>query len=352
LQKERFLEETSMFKRKAALSVLLLVALCSTVASAEKRPFIDWKSLSNPVLSYPGWSIKDSAMAYRDGTFYVFFSAFYPKEAGTISHVVEVSTRDFKHFSQPIMNFDGTEDGWEGMCSPDVQLLNGQYVMTFNSWGDKPGRPNELFYRTSPDLVHWSERHSLALNLTKGTRAIDAAFAVADDGYYLIWKEGTEGKMRPRLAFAPSLDGRFVYVGDGLPSLLWADGRDIGLEPPSFHENFEFIHTNGQWYLLTTDHGRGALKGPLGPYLYKLEPGSRWLKWTGGYRLEAPLETFNSVDRDNAAAIYDWRQFDGYYYMIYAGVTERKAFAKRGWNRLGLARSKDLIHWSAAGQTQ
>jgi hypothetical protein len=329
---------------------LILLLSAEAPAWAQSASFIDWSSLKNPILSYPQWSIKDAAMAYRDGTFYLFFSAFYPRDAGTISHVVEVSTRDFKHFSQPIMNFDGTEDGWKGMCSPDVQLLNGQYVMTFNSWGDKTGRPNELFYMTSPDLVHWSKRRSVALNLTEGKRAIDAAFAVAEGGYFLIWKEGVEGRMLPRLAFAKSLDGPFAYVGDGLPSLLWADGRDISWDPPSFHENFEFMQTDGQWYLLATDHG--TLKGPLGPYLYKLEPDSRWHKWVGGYRLDVPQEAFNTVDRDNAAAIYDWRQYDGYYYLIYAGVTERDTFAKRGWNRLGLARSKDLIHWSAAGQNR
>jgi len=36
--------------------------------------------------------------------------------------------------------------------------------------------------------------------------------------------------------------------------------------------------------------------------------------------------------------------------MIYAGRTEGKTFAGRGWNLLGLARSKNLVHWSAAAQ--
>lgn len=337
------LGDSKMYSCKAALSALLLVALCGKVAAGEKRPFIDWESLHNPVLSYPDWSIKDSAMAYRDGIFYVFFSAFYPKQVDTISHVVEVSTTDFKHYSEPILNFDGKEDGWLGMCSPDVQRLNGQYVMTFNAWGDKPGKPNDLFYMTSSDLVHWSKRGTLALNLTGTKRVIDAALAAADGGYYLIWKEGpTTGKMRPRLAFAKSLDGTFEYVGDGLPALLMADGKDNGLT----HENYEFIHSSGKWYLLTSDYT------PQGLYLYTLEPGSHWLKWTQGRRLDTPQEKFNTNNRDNAAALYDWRRYDGYYYLIYAGRSEGKTFANRGWNQLGLARSKDLLHWAPAGQTQ
>jgi hypothetical protein len=326
---------------KSALIYLLLV-LGGAAAIAQKERFIEWHSLNNPVLSYPNWSIKDAAMAYRGGTFYVFFSAFYLDRGQVRSHVVEVSTRDFKLFSQPILNFDGEEEGWIGMCSPDVQSLGGRYVMTFNSWGDKPGKPNLLFYMTSDDLVHWSQRRTLAANLTEGKRVIDAALAEADGGYYLIWKEGTQGHMRPRLGSAAALDQPFKFVGDGFPALLMADGKDNGLT----HENYEFVHTQGKWYLLATDYN------PEGPYLYQLDPGSGWLKWTQGYRLETPKEQFNTDHRDNAAALYDWRQYDGYYYLIYGGRTEGKTFAGRGWNQLGLARSKDLIHWSAPGQRE
>ena len=336
--------------RLKSIALCCLIAGLSCVAASAQKPFLDWNSLHNPVLSYPDWSIKDAAMAYRDGTFYVFFSAFYPKDSGTISHVVEVSTRDFKTYSKPIFDIDGTDDGWLGLCSPDVQQLNGQYVMTFNSWGDKPGKPNELFYETSPDLVHWSKRRTLAVNLTGDTRVIDPALATADGGYYLMWKEGKEGKMKPRMAFSKAVDGPYEFVGTGLPDLLWTDGKDITGNPPSYHENYEFLHVDGQWYLVTTDHG--VQKGPLGPFIYKLEPGSHWLKWTGGHQVDPAVEGFNTVDRDNAAAIYDWRQYDGYFYMLYAGASERVEYSRRGWNRLGLARSKDMIHWSVPGEKE
>ncbi len=52
----------------------------------------------------------------------------------------------------------------------------------------------------------------------------------------------------------------------------------------------------------------------------------------------------------NAAAVYDWRKYDGYYYLIYAGRNEGQTYAKRGWNQIALARSKDLIHWSVPGK--
>ena len=63
-----------------ALSLLFAAAFCPPAATAQQKPFIDWQGLSNPVLFYPDWSIKDVAMAYRRGTFYVFFSAFTPRE--------------------------------------------------------------------------------------------------------------------------------------------------------------------------------------------------------------------------------------------------------------------------------
>ena len=328
----------------SALALLLVAAIGETAPVAQEKSFIDWQHLKNPVLSYPSWSIKDAAMAYRDGTFYVFFSAFYAERGQVRSHVVEVSTRDFKRFSQPIFDFDGEEEGWIGMCSPDVQRLGKQYVMTFNSWGDKPGKPNQLFYMTSDDLVHWSRRHTLALNLTGAgadQHPIDAALAFTDGGYYLIYKEQTPGiPKRPRMAFAKSLDGPYKFVGDGLPALLMADGQDNRL----IHENYEFVHANDKWYLLTTDYV------PQAPYLYMLDPGSHWLRWTQGYTLKIPIERFNTDNVANASALYDWRKYDGYYYLIYGGRTEGKTYARRGWNQLGLARSKDLIHWSVPGR--
>jgi hypothetical protein len=338
--------------QKLAL-VLSLAIVFRAELSAQKKPFIDWANLKNPVLSYPNWSVKDAAMAYRNGTFYIFFSAFYPDNNQVRSHVVEVSTQDFKHYSDLIFNFDGEEDGWIGMCSPDVQLLYGKYVMTFNSWGDKPGKPNQLFYESSDDLFHWTPRKTLALNLTQigDQRVIDAALAAADGGYYLVYKEQTPGiHSRPRIAFSPSLDGSFHYLGDGIASLSMKDGKDNGF----FHENYEFLHTNSHWYMLTTDYLHNSQNHDKydvqAPYLYALEPGSHWLQWTRGYTFEIPQEKFNTDGIDNAAALYDWRNYDGYYYLIYAGRAEGQTYLRRGWNQIALARSKDLIHWSIPGE--
>lgn len=344
----------SKWKQSILLFLSLVVGMnVQSIAWTQNRMFINWKSLKNPVLSYPEWSIKDAAMTYRDGTFYIFFSGFYQDRGMVRSHVVEVSTTDFKHYSDPILNIDGREEGWIGMCSPDVIEAEGQYIMTFNSWGDTqrhtalPDRRNSLFYVTSKDLVHWSKRKTLAANLTAGESVIDAALAPVGHGYYLIWKE-IKG-MTPQVAFSKSLEGSFTLVGDGHPSLLTEKGMEDGM----IHENYQFVRTNDRWYLLTTDYTQpppGKLALDPAPYLYLLdENDSNWLRWTHGYKLNVPVEQFNVDNVANAAALYDWRGNDGYYYVIYGGRKDEDSYAGRGWNQLGLARSKDLVHWVVPG---
>jgi hypothetical protein len=152
------------------------------------------------------------------------------------------------------------------------------------------------------------------------------------------------------MAFSTSLDAPFHYVGDGVAALLMKDAKDNGC----FHENYEFLHTNGKWYMLTTDYLHNHLTPDKydvqAPYLYALERGSHWLKWTRGYTFDIPQENFNKESIANAAALYDWRKYDGYYYLVYAGRSEGQTYAKRGWNQIALARSKDLIHWSIPGE--
>jgi hypothetical protein len=296
-------------------------------------------------LGYNKWSIKDACCAWREGVWYVFFSAFDQQR----SHLAAVRTEDWRQFSDFAFCLAGQDEGYVGMCSPDVVRSGDVYVLTFNSWGDKPGRPNQLFYMQSSDLTHWSERRPLAADLTRDARVIDGALAFAGDAWYLIYKQ----EQMPVIATAPSIDGPWRPVGDGRPALLMGDGRENGLT----HENFQFIHIDGRWRLLCTNYP------PHHPYLYTIggtgEQMDDWLHWEDGYRLEIPGEPFNTVDRDNAAALHDGRQHDGYFYLIYAGKSEERADEfcglasrrpwPRGWNKLGLARSRDLVNWHPAG---
>lgn len=324
--------------RKIEFAILLL--LSARLPALAQQPWIDWSALRNPVLAYPHWSIKDPAMAYRRGEFYVFFSAFYQDRGRVRSHVVEVTTRDFRAYSKPILNFDGEGNGWIGMCSPDVRKAGSVYELSFNSWGDKPGQPDQLFVMTSADLVHWSARHPLAPNLTAGRRAIDAAIANTGTRFYLIWKQGGRGRPRPRVAFAKSLTGPWSFVGSGYAVLTMPDAKENGL----IHENFTFIRAEGKWRLLSSDYPHGHHE-----FIYTQIHRNNWLDWGNGLAVHVAPQAFNSLVHADAAAIYNWRKYDGYYYLIYAGRNESKTYLHRGWNRLGLSRSKDLIHWVPAG---
>ncbi len=310
--------------------------------------FIDFERLRNPILQYADWSIKDCACAYREQSraFYLFFSAFYEDDGMIRSHVIEVETKDFRTFSEPILHLDGRDQGWAGMCSPDLLKVENTYYLTFNSWGDMPGRPNQLFVKSSADLIHWSEGYSpLAANLTSGNRAIDASLVHTNGEFLLFWKERTD-EDRTRLACASSLADDFAFVGSGYPSFVMKDGKDNGL----IHENFCFFKADGSWKVVMTDYKKHAFEHH-NSYIYSMLAGgdqrTDFLAWGEGCKLEIKRQRFNSDHRANAAALYDWRRYDGYFYVIYAGNTENKTFSARGHNRLGISRSKDLMNWTS-----
>lgn len=329
--------------RKFGIVALLFISLALPQAAGAQE-FQGWKQLKNPVLSYPHWSIKDPAMAYDKGVFYVFFSAFYEDHGEIRSHVVEVSTRDFRTYSPPILSFDGEEAGWKGMCSPDVQKLGDIWELSFNSWGDDPRRPNQLFYMTSPDLLHWSARHQFAEKLTTGQSVIDLSVTSTSQGYYAVWRQGLEDYPRDiklRLASAKSLSGPWQFVGSGVVALHLASGKSNGW----IHENYQFIWIDGLLRLLSDDY----LNDQESEFLYTLVNPAEPLTWGKGFELQIPEQSFNRKVRCFAAAICDWRKQDGHFYLLYAGCNEQTTYQGRGWNRLALARSKDLVHWLPAG---
>ena len=349
--------------KKALIAGLLTTALFLTGVTGNARevvrdPFIDWENLENPVLEYENWSIKDYAAAYRDGTFYVFYSAFYEDRGKTRSHVVEVTTKDWKTFSEPILHVDGREDGWTGMCSPNLTEAHGKYYLTFNSWGKK--HPNEgtndLFYMESEDLVNWSPYKRIAAEYTKDKTCIDVCILYENGKFYLFWKDdylmGDDFRFKKtRLAVADNIDGPYELVGTGYPSLLMDYTRENG----QHHENYCVFKSDGVWHMLTSDYG-----GPMrrGVWLYQLlgHPAAdySYLTWGNGYAFNLKRGDWNPDDKANASAIYDWREHDGYFYLLFAGSKDEDAsgyeYAGRGWNRLGLARSRDLVHWVMAGE--
>jgi hypothetical protein len=331
-----------MKKMTSLTTIIMSLALFLTSGCAEKicenAKLTDfWDDISNPVYSHEGWSTKDACMIEKDGRFHLFFSAFYHDRGRERSHVTSVITSDFKTFSDPLFMWDGREDDWIGMCSPNITGTGEKYYLTYNSWGDKKGKHNQLFYAVSEDLVNWKKDIPLAPNITKGKRAIDAAAAYNGKEFFLIFKQEKPGVTR--LARAEEIDGQWEYVSDGLPQLLMADGKDNGMT----HENYEFIKIDGKWMMVTTDYKPHQL------HIYTMkgdgDSPEDWLMWVDGRGLLMPGEDFNTNHNSNAAFIADRRHIDGYFYCLYAGRTEGDSHARRGDNKLALARSKDLVNW-------
>jgi hypothetical protein len=303
-------------------------------------PLLAWDRC-NPVYQRAGWSVKDACWHFHQGQVYLFYSAFFQDARRFCSHVVGVKSHDLCTFSEPFLYLDGHDDGWTGMCSPNLSWAGGRFFLTFNSWGDRHpnGRTNQLFYCESRDLEHWSRPRPVASSLTAGQRCIDLAVAFEADRWVAFWKQnvrmGTTVKQLTRVAAAPTIGGDYTFLDDGFVTFVMADGT----ERPLKHENYQFLCIDERWHLLTTDYP------PHSPVLYQMQTAGDWRHWVEGRELVIPRQHFNTAHHANAAYLADWRTTDGYFYLLYAGNTQTKSHHGRGDNRLGVARSRDLTAW-------
>ncbi|MFP4107096.1 MAG: hypothetical protein ACLFVU_13565 [Phycisphaerae bacterium] len=346
--------------------------------------FIPFDQLSNPVLSFEDYSAKDACVIFRDGEFHLFTSIFDQQ----ISRVAHVSSPDWIHWSEIHTIFSGEPVGAVGLCSPAVwEAADGRVLLAFNTWGQPRKTPNQPYYVETRDMKNWSAMKPIAHELTEGSRCIDVALAEHGDKWFAIWKE----RGMARIAWADDLDGPWEFVCNGPVKMLRREGFDVA-ELGKTHENCQFLMIDGVWHLLSTDYD------PHDAWLYRLDgdpdkPGA-WAEWTDGFWLEMKAEEFNSLPADhpdiqagkidralypvpglpgrlamvdglsNAPFLCDWREQDGHFYLLYAGKNHERANEfrgtgdatvtgkgwPRGWNRLALARSKDLLNWEVPGR--
>lgn len=347
------------------ITLLFLATLIYPKINGQEQSKFSWQSLKNPVLSYENWSIKDYGCVFHNDTFFVFFSAFYLDNGAVRSHVVEVTTTDFIHYSEPVLNDAGTDRGFFGLCSPDVSKIGDTWYLTYNSWVKSYNDEQTfLYYRTSKDLKNWGPDMPLAKNLTnrddRKVGAIDGVLYKKSGTWFLMYKENRilkEGKLVKdrqvaRVAQSVSPDSAFHWIKDGFPSFSMPDGKDNGF----LHENFQFFTFRRKLHVLTSDYW------PFFPWIYQIDEKGKepinWMNWKNGFKLELPQETFNSETRGNGACLIkdakgNVLMKDGYTYILYAGTVPMDAgvnvskFAGRGHNKLGIARSKDLVNWVA-----
>lgn len=267
------------------------------------------------------YSVKDACVAEKDGRFYLFASAFYKENGRMFPHVIGAVGDTLLSIQAPFLSWGGWEQGFLGLASPDIVKHGDTWYMVYNSWGDKEGEPNQLFYATSRDLISWDALKPLAKNLTEGVRAIDAAVMFYNEKVYLVYKE----KQKVKFAVSDSIAGDFTPIENNVYG---------------WYENCQFLQVDNEIYLLGTN--RRHL-----PVLLKMQgdptQDASWGSFKPVLALTPPKQSFNTNNIANAASIFI---YDGEFYLLYAGRTQSRTHIGRGDNKLGVAKSTDLENWT------
>lgn len=321
------------------------------VVPGGSSPTIDWSELHNPILSSASAGEKDEATVWFAGKWHMLFSYVTDKSSspdGILWDIATATSTDFVHWTNPIPW--PAQAGVLGVASPEIaREPNGTFVVTYQS---DPGQSNEtqdrLYYRTSMDLESWSSPHALGQNLAprRDDRMIDGSLAWTRRGLILGYKAGLAGNDQVfEIAWSPdgSLNGPWQYVGK---TNIVVYGGTV--------ERDEFLVVDGTWRLLATSNTLDQ------PWIFKLagnpDRPSGWLDWSGGYELDVPRAKWDTGASISSVG-YEWANSaflcndtaDGYYYLLYAGSDELTAFAGWGHAKIGIARSRDLVHWQVPG---
>ena len=316
------------------------------IVAGSPGPTVEWAQLHTPVLSYPEAAVKDQALVWAGGSWHMLFSYVTgdsPVPGQEQWDIAAAESTDLVHWTPAA--------AWSeqpgGMASPDlVRAPDGSFVATYDSPPGETGATQaKLYYRTSTDLVHWSGPYRLAPTVHPGAgeRLIDPALAWTPGGLVLAYKVGTTARAQAfEVAWSPtgSLAGPWSVVGR--PA--------IGAYGDTF-ENYELVGVRGRWHLVATSNSFDQ------PWLFTLagDPSvpSGWLHWVAGTELRIPSESWNSgsgvtgtgYEHANSAFLCE-DPADGYEYLTYAGSAELTRFGGWGHAEIGIARSRDLVHWS------
>jgi len=301
-----------------------------------------WSRLRNPILAYPTLGIRDPAVRLAAGRWHILVTTV--TGSAPTWGLGATTTADLRSWS-PLTTIG--QPGVQGLASPDItRRPDGTYVVTYQSDPGEATPPGQakLYYRTSPDLVHWSAPARLmpAVHAQPSDRLIDAALAWTAHGLFLGYKYGPDGDQHFEIAWSPSssLTGPWTVVGR--PNIT-VYGDTI--------ENYQFLPINGIWHVLGTSNNLDR------PWLFSLagDPAvpKGWLDWSPGRELEVPAEHWNSspginsvnYEQSDGAYLCDFRRLDGHFYLFYFGANSLSSYGGWGHTLLGVARSTDLVTW-------
>jgi hypothetical protein len=314
----------------------------TTVAAKAAVPSIAWSAMRNPVLGEPGHAVKDAAIVWAGDRWHALFS-----DVGTTGgwRIGMSSSADLHRWS-PITTMPH-DPAVEGEASPDVQRVpGGGFVVTYQSFvHDRGSALAKLYYRTTADFVSFSAPHPLGRNLHPAAtdRMIDAAVAYTPAGLLLGYKVGTDAQaFEVARSDSGTLDGPWTLIGR----------PDIRVYGDTI-ENYQFLRLDGRWRLLATSNILDR------PFLFDLAGDPRtptgWLHWSAGRELVVPREAWDrtpgitgtTIEHGNCAYVVDAAPVGGYTYVVYEDSPNKSTISGEGPGRLGIVRSRDLLHWSA-----
>jgi len=326
-------------------SMLLVQGQRGGTADRPTTHFIDWSSLGNPVLQESDRMMKNQSVVYDQGYFYVFTGQrFEPDFTG--------SRKQWLYRTSDFQAFEKLDPPNLGRFFGSTQSIDGTWHLTTN--GGVGGGKFEIFHSTSTDLFDWVSLTSLTPGLMENS-IIDGSLTKRDGYWFLTFKDRALQKpfvtrsqtalldgtwMTPIRAFAGTDDPIFGFVEaghfmtiDGVQRVV-VTGRDLERVrcPPASH----IIYT-----------------GAPEPWIYTIDQPTTdlatWSQWNRPTQLRVPFEDWNTFAHANTGHIADWRQHDGFFYLSYSGSSDGDSFELRGHGKLGLARSRDLVHWRVAG---
>lgn len=347
----RSMEECLLCAHRREAMYLIGAQLGGTPPPAETS-FIDWASLANPVVEWSDRRIKDQVMAFDDGSFYVIGSINFADDDPDREEKrpTYVRSRDWRSWEEIPVPEDDTGRG--GFASPDLVRLDGLWHVIFQKPDPEIPENRRLFLTTTPDLLTWTPRVEIVPNVLSEQSIIDGALARRHGRSHLLLKWRQEDL--PWIA---------ITAGTDLTAPWDFDDRLIaGTEQPfyGFAENGQFLEIDGKTRILATARDpEGFRCGSIytcshEPYLYDFAAGdgtaaADWTRWRHKTQLRLPYEAWNTVMHANTGFLADWRVHDGFFYLSYSGSTDHESFQGRGHGKIGLARSRDLMHWRLPG---
>lgn len=315
--------------------------------SPPETDFIDWRTLRNPVIGWDDRRIKDQVMAFHDGRFWVMGSIDFreddPDRATKVpTYVHSGDWRTWEEFPLPEEVFE----------SPDLTFHDGLWHVVSQKADPLVPENRRLVSTTTPDLRTWTPHVEIAPNVLEGRSIIDGALA--------RWSGRTHLLLKWRVEDLPWIA---VTSDDDLTAPWPIDGRLVaGTEQPfhGFAENGQFIEIDGRIRMLATARDpEGFRCGSVytcshEPFLYDFARGDGsavedWSRWRHKTQIRIPYEDWNPVMHANTGFLADWRAHDGFFYLSYSGSLDHETFAGRGHGKIGLARSRDLMHWRLPG---